>query len=287
VRLVDKDRNSPTDLDRIWVRDQFGNVVRLPQVITRETKPSLFAITRYNRERAISIFANPAPGKAQSAGLDAVKAMAKDILPEGYHLVFSGNSQLFSESFRNLILVMVLGIFVAYMILATQYNSFIHPVTVLMALPFSVTGAFIGLALTSQSLNIYSMIGLILLMGIVKKNSILLVDFTNERRKHGLGVREALLDACPVRLRPILMTSAATIAGAIPEALSRGAGSELIVPMAVTVIGGVLVSTVLTLFVVPCFYILMSRFENTSSDAELKEALRELGELPAAAGANS
>jgi HAE1 family hydrophobic/amphiphilic exporter-1 len=124
------------------------------------------------------------------------------------------------------------------------------------------------------------MIGLILLMGIVKKNSILLVDFTNEQRKHGLGVREALLAACPVRLRPILMTSAATIAGAVPEALATGPGSELMIPMAMTVIGGVLVSTLLTLLVVPCFYELMSRFENSRSDDELKAALVELGEGP-------
>jgi HAE1 family hydrophobic/amphiphilic exporter-1 len=118
-------------------------------------------------------------------------------------------------------------------------------------------------------------------MGIVKKNSILLVDFTNERRKHGLGVREALLEACPIRLRPIMMTSAATIAGAVPEALSRGAGSELIVPMAVTVIGGVFLSTLLTLLVVPCFYEVMSRLESHAHDAELTEALKSLGELPA------
>ncbi len=167
------------------------------------------------------------------------------------------------------------------MILATQFNSFIHPITILLALPFSATGAFLGLALTHSSFNIYSMIGMILLMGIVKKNSILLVDFTNERRKHGLGTQEALLDACPVRLRPILMTSFATIAGAIPEALARGPGYELIVPMAVTVIGGVFVSTFLTLLVVPCFYFVMSRFESHKHDAELKEALQILGELPA------
>jgi len=121
---------------------------------------------------------------------------------------------------------------------------------------------------------------LILLAGIVKKNSILLVDFTNERRKLGLSVHDALIDACPIRLRPILMTSAATIAGALPEAMSRGAGSELIVPMAVTVIGGVFLSTILTLFVVPCFYKLMSPYENHVHDAELKEALGLLGELP-------
>ena len=124
------------------------------------------------------------------------------------------------------------------------------------------------------------MIGLILLMGIVKKNSILLVDFTNERRKHGLSLREALLDACPIRLRPILMTSVATIAGALPIALARGAGSELMVPMAVTVIGGVFLSTLLTLFVIPCFYSVMSRFESHKHDKELRDALIELGELP-------
>ncbi len=281
VRLVDKDRSSLKDLDRIWVRDQFGNVVRLPEVITQKVEPSLFAISRYNRERAVSVFANPAPGHSQGEGLAAVQAMAKDILPEGYHIVLSGNSQLMKDSFANMLFVLVLGIFIAYMILATQYNSFLHPVTVLMALPFSVTGAFAALALTRQSLNIYSMIGLILLMGIVKKNSILLVDFTNERRKLGKGVKDALLEACPVRLRPIIMTSAATVAGAIPQAISRGPGSELMVPMAVTVIGGVLVSTALTLFVVPCFYLLISRWENKTSDIELKEALSELGELPA------
>ena len=279
VRLVDKDRNSPTDLDRIWVRDNYGNVVRLKEVITREIKPSLFAITRYNRERSITVYANPAAGTSQGEALQAVQKIAAQLLPEGYHIVMSGNSQLFKESFESLLFVLVLGIFVAYMILSSQYNSFIHPVTVLMALPFSVTGAFAALWLTRQSLNIYSMIGLILLMGIVKKNSILLVDFTIERRKHGLGLREALLDACPIRLRPILMTSAATVAGAVPEALAKGAGAELMVPMAVTVIGGVLVSTVLTLIVVPCFYEVMSRFESHRHDAELKEALVALGEL--------
>jgi multidrug efflux pump subunit AcrB len=155
-----------------------------------------------------------------------------------------------------------------------------------MALPFSLTGALMALFLTHQSLNIYSMIGLILLMGIVKKNSILLVDFTIERRRHGLPLREALLEACPIRLRPILMTSVATIAGALPVALARGTGSELMVPMAVTIVGGVAVSTFLTLFVVPCFYQVMSRFESHRHDEELKEALIELGELPASRDGN-
>jgi HAE1 family hydrophobic/amphiphilic exporter-1 len=147
------------------------------------------------------------------------------------------------------------------MVLGTQFNSFIHPLTVLLALPFSVTGAYLALFVSGCSINLYSMIGLILLMGIVKKNSILLVDFTNERRRQGMNVREALLDACPVRLRPILMTSVATVAAAVPAALAIGPGSETMVPMAVSIVGGVSVSTLLTLFVVPCAYEVFSRFE--------------------------
>jgi multidrug efflux pump subunit AcrB len=263
------------------VRNNFGEVVRLGDVVKYETQPALFTIMRYNRQRSITVYANPAKGASQEEALKKVHEIAKGILPDGYNILESGNAQLFKESFESLIFVLILGIFVAYMVLATQFNSFIHPVTILLALPFSVTGAFVALWLTGRSLNIYSMIGLILLMGIVKKNSILLVDFTNERRKRGAKLREALLEACPIRLRPILMTSVATIAGATPIALSRGAGSELMVPMAVTVIGGVFLSTLLTLFVVPCFYELVSRFESHRHDAELKEALQELGELPA------
>jgi HAE1 family hydrophobic/amphiphilic exporter-1 len=130
-----------------------------------------------------------------------------------------------------------------------------------MALPFSVSGAFLTLLAFGHSLNIFSFIGLILLMGIAKKNSILLVDFTNQVRDRGLAVREALLEACPIRLRPILMTSFATIAAALPLALALGPGAELRAPMAIAVIGGVLVSTLLTLFVVPCVYELLARFE--------------------------
>jgi HAE1 family hydrophobic/amphiphilic exporter-1 len=163
---------------------------------------------------------------------------------------------------------------VAYMILASQFNSFLHPITILMALPFSLSGALLALYLTHQSLSLFSMIGLILLMGIVKKNSILLVDFTNQRRREGgLDATAALLEACPVRLRPILMTSIAIVAGAIPEAVNTGAGSETRIPMAVSLIGGVTVSTFLTLYVVPCVYSLFVAWERP-----------EVEELPAAHG---
>lgn len=264
VRLTEKDRSNSKDLQKMWVRNQYGEVVPLLDVVTADTKPSLFSITRKNRERAVSIYANPAQGYSQQEALDAVREIGKKLLPPNYHIVFSGGAQAFKESFDSLWFALILGIFVAYMVLGTQFNSFIHPLTVLLALPFSVTGAFIALFLSRNSINLYSMIGLILLMGIVKKNSILLVDFTNERRRQGKDVRGALLEACPVRLRPILMTSVATIAAAIPAALAFGAGAETMTPMAVSIVGGVTVSTVLTLFVVPCAYEMFSRFERGS-----------------------
>ena len=262
VRLAEADRTNTKDVQRMWVRNEFGEVVPLSAVVTANENPSLFSITRKNRERAVSIYANPAIGHSQQEALNSVLKIGKEVLPKDYRIVFSGGSQAFQESFQSLIFALILGIFVAYMILGTQFNSFIHPFTVLLALPFSVTGAFLFLFLTHNSLNLYSMIGLILLMGIVKKNSILLVDFTNVRRQQGMGVKEALLDACPIRLRPILMTSIAMIAAATPEALAIGPGSEVMVPMAVSVIGGVLLSTILTLFVVTCAYEVFSRLEH-------------------------
>jgi len=178
---------------------------------------------------------------------------------------------------------LLLGVIVAYMVLASQFNSFVHPFTVLMALPFSMSGAFLTLLAFGHSLNIFSFIGLILLMGIVKKNSILLVDFTNQVRARGdVSVRAALIEACPIRLRPILMTSIATIAAALPLAFAVGPGAELRAPMAMAVIGGVFVSTLLTLFVVPCVYELLSRFEGSrvaeeKREKEIAQATKETG----------
>lgn len=278
LRLADADRRRPADIGKIFVRNNRGELVRLSDVVSLVEKPTLLTITRKNRERSIGLFANVATGKSQGEALAFVEGLGRS-LPEGYRIVFSGSAQTYKESFQSLMFALVLGLFVAYMVLGAQFNSFIHPFTVLLALPFSVTGAFLALKLTGITLNIYSMIGLLLLMGIVKKNSILLVEFTNERRKLGRDVHSALLEACPVRLRPILMTSVSTIAGAIPAALSLGAGSETVRPMAVVVIGGMIASTLLTLFVVPAAYSLLARLQSHRHDKDLKEALVELGEL--------
>ena len=236
-------------------------MVQLKDIVTITEKPTLLTITRRGRERAIGLFANVAPGASQAAALAEVQALAKEVVPAGYRVVFGGSTQTFRESFQSLIFALWLGVLVAYMVLASQYNSYLHPVTVLLALPFSISGALVALWMAGQSLNIYSFIGLILLMGIVKKNSILLVDFTNQMREQGRSLHDALLEACPIRLRPILMTSITTAAAAVPPALAWGPGAETRIPMAVAVIGGVTLSTILTLFVVPCAYSLFGRFQ--------------------------
>jgi multidrug efflux pump subunit AcrB len=278
VRLLQQDRSRREDVSDLYVRSKDGNLVRVSDVANISLRPSFQSISRQMRQRAVSLSANPAPGHAQAEAIDWIKKMAKERLPEGYNIYFSGNSKAFQESFDSLIFALVLGLVVAYMVLASQFNSFLHPVTVLMALPFSVSGALIALycarfidfhiggahiALGTQSLNVFSVIGLILLMGIVKKNSILLVDYTNQVREAGKPCDDALIEACPTRLRPILMTSVATIAGALPAALAIGPGGELMIPMSISVIGGLTVSTILTLVVVPCFYSIMDEMKES------------------------
>jgi HAE1 family hydrophobic/amphiphilic exporter-1 len=271
VRSEEKDHSQPEDILDVSVHNNRGantELVPLKKVATIEKTKSLALITRMNRIRAIPVYANVKEGQSQQAVLDSIEQYGKKILPAGYRLTITGTAQTFRESFQGLVFALILGIIVSYMVLASQFNSFIHPVTVLMALPFSLSGAFVSLFIFHQSINLFSMIGLILLMGIVKKNSILLVDFTNAKRAEGLPPLEALLEACPVRLRPILMTSFATIAGAVPAALSIGPGSETRIPMAISIIGGVLVSTFLTLFVVPCAYSLLTKWERKSATDE-------------------
>ncbi len=257
VRLLSDRRSRPEDVKRLSVRNAQGKLVRLSELVQVKETPSLQVISRRNRSRAVTISANVAPGRSQKEANDRIEDIAREILPAGYSLDFTGSSALFSEGGLGFGVALGLGALIAYMVLASQFNSFVHPFLVLLAMPFSVTGAIFAMQLADVSMNLYSMIGVVLLMGLVKKNSILLIEFTNHHREHGLGVREALLEACPVRLRPILMTSISTIAAAVPAALALGPGSETRVPMAVVVIGGMILSTLFTLLVVPCAYLVL------------------------------
>ena len=259
IKMTDTKKDKLEALKDIYVRNTRGELVKLLDVVTIKELPGVQSINRRARQRAITIFAGVSPGYSQGQALEKVREITKKHLPVGYSLIESGSAETYNEAFTSLIFALGMGILIAYMVLGTQFNSFIDPVTVLMALPFSFSGAFLALYFTGQSLNLYSMIGLILLMGIVKKNSILLVDFTNQRREDGLNIHDALMDACPKRLRPILMTTFATVAGAVPLALAWGEGAEALKPMAIAIIGGCLISTVLTLVVVPALYSLLGR----------------------------
>ncbi len=254
LRLLANQRARPEDLSRLRVRTASADLVPLSALVATEEHPALQAITRRDRERAITIYANVAPGASQDQALKAVEDLSKD-MPVGYRAVLGGASVAFRESMGSLLFALFLGIAVAYMVLASQFNSYLHPVTVLTILPLSVAGAAFALLVTDKSLNIFSMIGLLLLMGIVKKNSIILVDYANQMRARGESALEAMHIAGPVRLRPILMTASATLMAAVPPALGLGSGSEIRTPMAIAIIGGLVVSTFLSLLAVPAFYV--------------------------------
>jgi multidrug efflux pump subunit AcrB len=258
LRLLSGQRTRPEDLARLKVKARSGVLVPLSALTTQEERPALQAVTRRDRERSITVYGNVAPGHSQSESLAAVQALQAE-LPTGYRVVPAGASVAFQESMGGLIFALLLGIVVAYMILASQFNSLLHPITILTILPLSVAGAIVALWARGITLNIFSMIGLLLLMGIVKKNSIILVDYANQLRGQGHDALSAMRHAGPVRLRPILMTSIATLMAAVPSSLGLGPGSEVRAPMAMAVIGGLVVSTALSLLVVPAFYVVADR----------------------------
>jgi HAE1 family hydrophobic/amphiphilic exporter-1 len=265
IRLQLQERASPDDLGPLTLRAGDNRLVPLGDVASLRTVATLPVINRYKHQRKIEITANPAHGVSQGEAIARCQELAKTVLPENECTVVElGNAQAMHETITSLVFALVLGIVIAYMILGVQFNSFVHPFTVILAMPFAVTGALVTLWLTGDTLNMMSMIGLILLMGLVKKNSIILVDYTNKLRADGKGVEEAVLEACPVRLRPILMTSVATVAGAIPAALGLGPGAETRAPMARGIIGGIVLSTLVTLVLVPVFYVLIERMRRSS-----------------------
>jgi hydrophobe/amphiphile efflux-1 (HAE1) family protein len=263
IKIPEQEILDRSAIEKIAVRNQFGNLVQVASLVNMNEKATIQSITRINRQRSIGVFGQLTAGQSQANVIGRAQAIAREVLPEGYSISLEGASAGLTESFRSLTVALLMGLLVAYMVLAVQFNSFIHPVSVLMALPFSVTGALLALWLTGVSLNLFSFIGLIVLMGIAKKNSIMLVEFTNQIRKRAKkSVNEALLEACPIRLRPILMTSTATVAAALPLVFGDSMGQETRTPMGLTIVGGTLLSTLLTLFVVPALYQVLANFES-------------------------
>jgi multidrug efflux pump len=270
LKLMAGQRSRPEDISRLRVRARNGELIPLSSLVVFDEQAALQAITRRDRERAISIYANVAPGHSQAEALRVIEGLGGS-LPVGYRVVLGGSSMAFRESMSSLLFAMVLGVLIAYMILASQFNSFKDPITIITILPLSIAGAAFALLITGKSLNIFSMIGLLLLMGIVKKNSIILVDYANAFKAKGFAAREAMEKAGPIRLRPILMTATATMMAAIPPALGIGSGSEIRMPMAIAVIGGLVLSTALSLLVVPAFYVVADKLAGKKRKEEVTE----------------
>jgi hydrophobe/amphiphile efflux-1 (HAE1) family protein len=269
MRLLAGQRTRPEDLERLRVRATNGSLVPLSSVTTTSEVAALQTINHANRQRAIRVTGNVGPGHSQSEVLAFVAGLQREA-PPGYALILSGQSSQFGDAMTSLGFALIVGIVFAYMVLASQFNSLVHPLTVLTILPLSLAGAMFALLVAGKTLNVFSMIGLLLLMGIVKKNSIILVDYANEvRREAGVDAAEAMRRAGPVRLRPILMTAVATLMAAVPSALGLGPGAETRGPMADAIIGGLVLSTVLSLFVVPAFYVVADRvFRRSAAAAE-------------------
>ena len=262
ARLLAPERQRPSQIEDLLVRSSTGELVPLKEVADIQTGEGPTVIMRYNRQRAATIFANTDKAKPMAEAMKQLDQIAQKGLSKEYSVRYVGMADAMLDAFANIAFALVIAVIMVYMILASQFESFVHPFTIMFSLPVSFIGAMGLLLLTGERVNIYSLIGVIMLMGLVTKNAILLVDYTITLRGKGMGRDEALLKAGPVRLRPIIMTTAAMIFGMLPTALKIGEGAESRAPMAIAVIGGLITSTLLTLVVVPVAYTIVDDIES-------------------------
>ena len=258
-QLRREDRAEPADLKRVFVRSRGGRMVSLDNMIRYQETISPASIFRFNRNVSATVSGQPAPGYTLGQAIDELDRIAARVLPQTVSTDLAGQSRDFRDSARSLLFAFVFALVLIYLVLAAQFESFVDPVIILLTVPLSVAGAVLSLWITGSSLNVFSQIGIIMLIGLVTKNGILIVEFANQRKRAGLDVVPAVVEAAVARLRPILMTSLATILGALPIALSLGSAAGSRQSMGITVVGGLLVSGFLSLYVVPAVYAFLSR----------------------------
>ena len=261
VQMLPEFRQSIHDVSNLRISTKSGTFVRLGDIAEVKLSSGPTQIDRESRQRQVIVYAN-AVGTSAGEIIAKAREIAPTLnMPLGYSYKFVGQAQNMQDAFKEIAKALILGVILIYMVLAAQFESFIHPFTIMLSLPFSLVGAILGLLIAGKTINIMSLIGVIMLMGIVTKNAILLVDYTNQLRERGAELEEALVEAGTVRLRPILMTTMAMIFGMMPIALGIGAGAELRSSMGVVLIGGLITSTMLTLVVVPLVYLLIDRLQ--------------------------
>ncbi len=252
--MQQEDRNQPVNLRSLYVRAENGNLVQLDNLVTikeQSTPPQLY---RFNRFISATVSAGLAQGYTIGDGLEEMDRIAGEVLDETYSTDVAGVSKEFRESSGSLLFAFIFALVLIYLVLSAQFESFLDPLTIMFTVPLAIFGALLSLWVFDFTLNIFSQIGIIMLIGLVTKNGILIVEFANQRKAQGMDIQEAIVGAAGARFRPILMTSLSTILGILPIALALGAGAESRVPMGVVVIGGLILSTVLTLFVIPAIY---------------------------------
>lgn len=253
-----KDRDKPTDISKVYVRNKYGDNIPLDAVVHIENNSNPSTLYHFNRYKAATISASLAEGKTIGDGIKAMQVIANKLLDPSFQTALSGASRDYAESSSNIIFALILAVALIYLVLSAQFESFIDPLTIIFTVPLAFAGALLSLWIFHQTLNIFSEIGMIMLIGLVTKNGILIVEFTNQKREHGMPRMEAVVEAAGQRLRPILMTSLATSLGALPIALSLGAAATSRIPLGIVVVGGLLFSLILTLFVIPAVYTYLS-----------------------------
>jgi HAE1 family hydrophobic/amphiphilic exporter-1/multidrug efflux pump len=257
-QVENKDRNKPSDIEKLYVRSSNGSNIPLDAVIHLQESSSPSILYHYNRYKSATISASLAPGNTIGDGINAMQAISAKVLDPTFHTSLAGSSRDYAESSSNTAFAFGLALILIYLILAAQFESFIDPLTIMLTVPLALAGALLSLWVFGQTLNIFSEIGMIMLIGLVTKNGILIVEFANQKREQGMDKMEAVIEAAQQRLRPILMTSLATSLGALPIALSLGAAAASRVPLGIVVVGGILFSLILTLLVIPAVYTFIS-----------------------------
>ncbi len=267
-------RSSISDLENLYVRSRDNQLVPLSSVVTVNEIAEPGTLNRFNRLRAITISARLMPDYPLGEAIDFARTAAREVLPETAQIDFGGQSREYLSSGSAALFTLGMALLIVFLVLAAQFESFVHPLVIMLTVPLAVLGALLGLKLTGNTINLFSQIGIVMLVGLAAKNGILIVEFANQRRDDGLSILDAILDASATRLRPILMTSVATVTGALPLVFSGGAGSASRQAIGVVVVFGVLLSTFLSLFVVPAFYLLLARFTHPPEErAQMLERL--------------